>query len=99
MDGVRDIRPSPNKLRSRKPSTAAHAFSRFSAWVARQSGHIVPFIAATILVILWAVTGPVAHFSDTWQLVMNALSSAVTFLMVFVIQGSQNHDTEVINAS
>lgn len=98
MDGIRDAGPSPNELRSDVPSTAAHAFSRFSTSVAPKSGHIAPFIAATILVVLWAITGPIAHFSDTWQLVMNTLSSAVTFLMVFVIQGSQNHDTDVINA-
>ena len=98
MDGTGDTRPSPDRLRGDEISTAARAFSRFSTAAARKAGHIVPFIVATVLVALWAVTGPIAHFSDTWQLVMNTLSSAVTFLMVFVIQGSQNHDTEVINA-
>jgi low affinity Fe/Cu permease len=73
-------------------------FSRFAAKVARKSGHIAPFLAATALVILWMASGPIAHWSDTWQLVMNTISSAVTFLMVFVIQGSQNRDTDVINA-
>ena len=66
--------------------------------MARKSGHIVPFLTATVLVFLWIASGPLAHWSDTWQLVMNSISSAVTFLMVFVIQGSQNRDTDVINA-
>lgn len=98
MDDAREERANPAQLQGDKPSTAAHVFSHFSTIVARKSGHIIPFTVATVLVILWAITGPIAHFSDTWQLVMNTLSSAVTFLMVFVIQGSQNRDTEVINA-
>jgi len=98
MEGTRDVQPSPSWLLGSQPSAASHAFSHFSRCVARKSGHIVPFIVATLLVILWAITGPIAHFSDTWQLVMNTISSAVTFLMVFVIQGSQNRDTEAIHA-
>ena len=98
MEDIRDVQPSPSPLRGNEPSVASHAFSHFSRCVARKSGHITPFIVATLLVILWAITGPIAHFSDTWQLVMNTMSSAVTFLMVFVIQGSQNRDTEAINA-
>jgi low affinity Fe/Cu permease len=98
MDGTQDVLASPVRLRSETPSPAAHAFSHFSASVARKSGHIVPFLTAMVLVVLWAVSGPIAHWSDTWQLVMNTLSSAVTFLMVFVIQGSQSRDTDMINA-
>jgi low affinity Fe/Cu permease len=79
-------------------SMAARAFSNFSAAIARRTGHIAPFMIATLLVIAWAISGPLAHWSDTWQLVMNTISSAVTFLMVFVIQGSQNRDTDIINA-
>lgn len=71
----------------------------FSAAIAAgRSSHIAPFLAATILVILWLISGPLAHWSDTWQLVMNTVSSAVTFLMVFVIQGNQTRDTDLINA-
>jgi len=92
------VPPIPSQLRRAQPGGASHLFSHFAAVVARKSGHIVPFVGATILVILWMATGPVAHWSDTWQLVMNTVSSAVTFLMVFVIQGSQNRDTDVINA-
>jgi low affinity Fe/Cu permease len=98
MNSNRDMQPCPTRIRNERPSPAAHAFSHFSTSVARKSGHIIPFLAATVFVVLWAVTGPIAHWSDTWQLVMNTVSSAVTFLMVFVIQGSQNRDTEMINA-
>ena len=90
--------PSPARLHSSTPAAASNLFSHFSAFVARKSGHVVPFVASTILVVLWLASGPIAHWSDTWQLVMNTVSSAVTFLMVFVIQGSQNRDTDIINA-
>jgi low affinity Fe/Cu permease len=89
---------SPAELREAAPAVVSHMFSHFAASVARKSGHIIPFLAATTLVIAWAVSGPIAHWSDTWQLVMNTLSSAVTLLMVFVIQGSQNRDTDMLNA-
>jgi low affinity Fe/Cu permease len=92
------LSPSPSLLRAADTAAAAHYFSRFAAKIARKSGHIVPFIVATIVVVLWLVSGPLAHWSDTWQLVMNTISSAATFLMVFVIQGSQNRDTDGINA-
>jgi low affinity Fe/Cu permease len=90
--------PSPERLRSTARTGASYFFSFFAATAARQSGHIAPFITATVLVTLWIASGPLAHWSDTWQLVMNTLSSAVTFLMVFVIQGSQTRDTDVMNA-
>jgi low affinity Fe/Cu permease len=89
--------PSPSRLQGVQPA-ASHHFSHFAAWFARKSGHILPFILATVVVVLWLATGPMAHWSDTWQLVMNSISSAVTFLMVFVIQGSQNRDTDLLNA-
>lgn len=98
MDNAPPRLPGVQHLHAGKTLPVAHAFSHFSAAVARKSGHVVPFLAATVLVLLWAVSGPIAHWSDTWQLVMNTLSSAVTFLMVFVIQGSQNRDTDMINA-
>ncbi len=89
--------PSPSRLPDTEPA-ASHQFSRFAARFARKSGHIVPFVLATVVVVLWLATGPLAQWSDTWQLVMNSISSAVTFLMVFVIQGSQNRDTDLLNA-
>lgn len=97
MDESASTLPSPARMRNAS-RTVSHSFSLFAAMVGRKSGHIVPSVAATFLVLLWIASGPVAHWSDTWQLVMNTLSSAVTFLMVFVIQGSQNRDTDIINA-
>ena len=90
--------PSPLRLRGASHAAVANLFSRFAASTARKSGQVTPFLVATALVVLWLASGPIARWSDTWQLVMNTLSSAVTFLMVFIIQGSQNRDTDVINA-
>lgn len=68
-------------------------FNRFSAVVTKATGGPAAFIIATIIIILWGITGPVFHFSDTWQLVINTGTTIITFLMVFVIQHSQNKDT------
>src|SRR5271154_5847597 len=69
-------------------------YSRFSQWFSRTSGRPVGFATALGLTSLWILTGPLFHFSDTWQLVMNTISSIVTFLMVFVIQNTQNRQTD-----
>jgi len=97
-DSTTEPLPSPSRLLGVQQHTGSHHFSHFAAWFARKCGHILPFILATLVVVLWLVSGPIAHWSDTWQLVMNSISSAVTFLMVFVIQGSQNRDTDLLNA-
>lgn len=55
------------------------------------------FIAAIVVVLVWAVTGPLFHFSDTWQLVINTGTTIVTFLMVFLIQNTQNRDSKAIH--
>ena len=68
-------------------------FDRFSAQVTRVTGKPLTFIVACVIVITWALLGPVFHFSDTWQLVINTGTTIITFLMVFVIQQSQNKDT------
>ena len=71
-------------------------FTRAARHVSHVAGHSSSFIAACALVALWAVTGPFFHFSETWQLVINTGTTIVTFLMVFLIQGSQNTETEAI---
>jgi len=71
-------------------------YSRFSQWFSRTSGRPVGFATALGLTSLWILTGPLFHFSDTWQLVMNTISSIVTFLMVFVIQNTQNRQTDAL---
>jgi low affinity Fe/Cu permease len=73
-----------------------HIFTRFAKWTARQTGKPVTFISAVIVIFIWAVTGPVFHFSDTWQLVINTGTTIITFLMVFLIQNTQNRDTEAL---
>jgi len=71
-------------------------FDRFSAAVTRASGSSSAFLAALVIVVLWAICGPFFGFSNTWQLVINTGTTIVTFLMVFVIQQSQNKDTLAI---
>src|SRR5690349_13095573 len=68
-------------------------FDKFSSKVTKITGKPVAFILAFTIIIVWAVTGPIFHFSDTWQLVINTGTTIITFLMVFVIQQSQNKDT------
>lgn len=68
-------------------------FERFSAKVTKATGKPIAFIIAFLAIIAWAVTGPIFNFSDTWQLIINTSTTIITFLMVFVIQQSQNKDT------
>lgn len=68
-------------------------FNHFSAIITRATGSVYAFITAIVIVIVWAATGPVFKYSDTWQLVINTGTTIVTFLMVFIIQHGQNKDT------
>jgi low affinity Fe/Cu permease len=70
----------------------ANSFNHFAKWTARTSGHPSTFAIALAVIVIWAVTGPLFHFSDTWQLVINTGTTVVTFLMVFLIQNTQNRD-------
>src|SRR5438270_8301674 len=82
------------RLDTRPAKTAAVTFGEHLAQVVtRWAGSTVAFSTATVAVAIWAATGPFFRWSDTWQLVMNTASSIVTFLMVFLIQRSQNKDT------
>lgn len=67
-------------------------FVQFANWASRKAGSSYAFILAVVVVIVWGVSGPIFHFSDTWQLVINTGTTIVTFLMVFLIQNSQNRD-------
>ena len=67
-------------------------FSRFANWTARASGHPIAFALAGSAIVTWLITGPIFGFSDTWQLVINTGTTIVTFLMVFLIQNTQNRD-------
>jgi low affinity Fe/Cu permease len=71
-------------------------FNRFSKATARETGHPVTFVVALLVIVVWGVTGPMFHFSDTWQLVINTSTTIVTFLMVFLIQNTQNRDSAAV---
>jgi low affinity Fe/Cu permease len=68
-------------------------YTRTARWIAQLSGRPVTFLLAVALIVVWVVTGPIFGFSDTWQLVINTSTTIVTFLMVFLIQNTQNRDT------
>lgn len=79
-----------------KPATQVSAFTRFAKWAARATGKPGAFIVAASIIVLWALSGPLFDFSDTWQLVINTGTTIITFLMVFLIQNTQNRDTEAM---
>ena len=83
----------PKDKTAREGSRLSRFFNHFSAAITKVTGGVYAFIIATAIIIIWAVTGPLFGFSDTWQLVINTGTTIVTFLMVFVIQHSQNKDT------
>lgn len=72
-------------------------FERFSNWATSATGSSAAFMIATSTVLIWAVTGPVFHYSETWQLVINTGTTIITFLMVFLIQKSQNKDSKAVH--
>src|SRR5574339_100988 len=74
----------------------ASGFGRFARETSRAAGRPAAFMLAFGVVLLWAVTGPLFGFSDTWQLVINTGTTVVTFLMVFLIQATQNRDSEAL---
>jgi low affinity Fe/Cu permease len=71
-------------------------FSRFAKGTAHATGHPIAFLVAVIVVATWAITGPIFGFSDTWQLVINTGTTIATFLMVFLIQNTQNRDSAAV---
>lgn len=74
----------------------ASLFTRIAQGFARQAGRPITFVFACLLVVLWGVTGPLFGYSDTWQLVINTSTTIITFLMVFLLQNTQNRDTEAM---
>ncbi len=73
-------------------------FTRISTAVSAAVGQPWAFIVAILAIVVWALTGPIFHYSDTWQLIVNTSTTIVTFLMVFVIQNSQNRDAAAMQA-
>jgi low affinity Fe/Cu permease len=82
-------------MRNRK-RTFKNWFERMAINVTKVTGSSIAFLIALLVIIAWGVTGPIFHFSDTWQLVINTGTTIVTFLMVFIIQQSQNKDSLAI---
>lgn len=68
-------------------------FGEVANWTSQAAGRASTFMMAAVVVITWAISGPIFHYSDTWQLVINTGTTIVTFLMVFLIQNSQNRDS------
>jgi low affinity Fe/Cu permease len=77
---------------------SAHWFGQFAKWAAHAAGHPATFALAAGVIVVWAIAGPWYAFSETWQLVVNTGTTIVTFLMVFLIQNTQNRDTGAIQA-
>ena len=80
-----------------RPIKSKSKFTSFAKWTSRATGRPIAFIIAVSVIVLWAVTGPFFHFSDTWQLVINTSTTIITFLMVFLIQNTQYRDSEAIH--
>jgi low affinity Fe/Cu permease len=86
----------PRNGNDRSNSISA-AFSAAAQWTSQQCGRPSTFILACLVIVVWAVTGPVFDYSDTWQLIINTGTTIVTFLMVFLIQNTQNRDMSALH--
>ena len=78
------------------PAKSTSWFTRFSKVTAHVTGQPATFFVAVMVIVAWGITGPLFHFSDTWQLVINTGTTIITFLMVFLIQSTQNRDAEAV---
>lgn len=85
-----------NHANTRAPAATTKLFAEVANAIARQSGRPAAFLVAAMTVAVWALSGPIFRYSDTWQLVINTGTTIVTFLMVFLIQNSQNRDNAAI---
>lgn len=72
-------------------------FAQFCQWLANNAGKPSTFLIAFILIAMWAASGPWFHYNDTWQLIINTSTTIITFLMVFLIQNTQNRDNDIIH--
>ncbi len=82
--------------RRMRPAKTTSWFTRLAKWTSRAAGRPTTFVGAVGIIVLWAISGPLFGFSDTWQLVINTGTTIVTFLMVFLIQNTQNRDTQAM---
>jgi len=92
---LRDQTASPHEAQiAEEPS---ELFRHFAYWTAEIAGSVWLFTSAVVLIVVWLATGPLFHFSDAWQLVINTGTTIITFLMVFLIQNTQNRDARAIH--
>ena len=89
--------PKSSDTAEQRPFSISASFNTVAQWTSRQCGRASTFAVACALIVVWAVTGPVFRFSDTWQLVINTGTTIVTFLMVFLIQNTQNRDSAALH--
>jgi low affinity Fe/Cu permease len=82
---------------SGRKQTQGDAFGKFAAAASSWLGSKWAFVGAIVIIAVWSLTGPFFHYSDTWQLVINTGTTIITFLMVFIIQNTQNRDARAIN--
>jgi low affinity Fe/Cu permease len=83
--------------RDDRPFSVSAAFANAAQWTSHQSGRASSFVVACAAIVIWAVSGPAFGYSDTWQLVINTGTTIVTFLMVFLIQNTQNRDMAALH--
>ena len=83
-------------MKQKSEQTKKHSFETFASSVTRAAGSTTAFLIALLMVLIWAASGPVFHYSETWQMVINTGTTIITFLMVFLIQKSQNKDSLAI---
>ncbi|MFJ1299536.1 low affinity iron permease family protein [Pseudomonadota bacterium AL_CKDN230030165-1A_HGKHYDSX7] len=95
--GETSERAEPERASASGSHKHGHIFDRFARTVTRWTGSSVAFSLALAAIVVWCVTGPVFDFSETWQLVVNTGTTIITFLMVFLIQQSQNKDSQAVH--
>jgi low affinity Fe/Cu permease len=88
---------SSDKQSDKQSDNQQDFFSRFTTRTSAALGHPAVFVGAVAILLVWALSGPVLGFSDTWQLIINTGTTIVTFLMVFIIQNTQNRDNLALN--
>jgi low affinity Fe/Cu permease len=90
-------RAAPQSPLHRTGGNSVAWFTRFARWTSFNAGRPTTFLVATLLIVAWAITGPIFNFSETWQLFINTGTTIVTFLMVFLIQSAQNRDSQALH--
>ncbi|MGI4750900.1 MAG: low affinity iron permease family protein [Janthinobacterium lividum] len=78
-------------------SDKPNLFERFANWATKATGSATAFILAVVIILVWGLTGPIFKYSDVWQLIINTSTTIITFLMVFLIQKSQNKDSKAVH--